>query len=243
MSDRFQAAQDRHFAAADVAHFRWTTEDPGFAPIEDALLAPWLGALPFPCLEVGCGEGTNLARLARLGHPIGVDRYPEKARFAARAVPAARLAVADAGALPFRDGCFAGVFIRDVLHHLPEPAGAVAEAVRVLRPGGTFLLIEPNGRNPLVAAQARLVAAERALRHYTPESVRAAVEGLPLRDVELVPTQGLALRRVVLHYQLGLPALGRRRSTAALLERLERLAERILPRTRWAYTVIRARRA
>jgi len=243
MTDPFQSTQDRHFGAADAAHYRWTTEDPGFAPIEEALLSPWLRDLPFPCLEVGCGEGTNLARLARRGHPVGIDRYPEKARFAARAVPGARLAVADAGALPFRDGCFAGVLIRDVLHHLPEPGPAVAEAVRVLRPGGTFVLIEPNGRNPLVAAQARLVAAGRALRHWTPDTVRAAVAGLPLRDVELVPSQGLALRRVVLHYQLGLPALGRWRPTAALLERLERLGERLLPRARWAYTVVRARRA
>ena len=81
------------FAAADAAHFHWTTADPGFAPVEEALLGPRLGALAFPCLEIGCGEGTNLVRLARRGRPFGIDRSLARARFAARAVPGAQLAI------------------------------------------------------------------------------------------------------------------------------------------------------
>src|SRR4029453_2557629 len=83
----FRTTQDRYFVAADAARYRWMTEDPGFAPVEDALLAPWLDALPFPCLEVGCGEGSNLGRLARRGHPVGLDLYPGRTRLAARAGP------------------------------------------------------------------------------------------------------------------------------------------------------------
>src|SRR4029453_2621856 len=100
----FRTTQDRYFVAADAARYRWMTEDPGFAPVEDALLAPWLGALPFPCLEGVCGEGSNLGRLARGGHPVGLDLYPGRTRFAARAVPGARLLVGDACRVPFPGG-------------------------------------------------------------------------------------------------------------------------------------------
>ena len=129
------ALQDAHFAEADAAHFRWTTTDRAFASVEDAFLLPRLAALPFPCLEVGCGEGTNLARLAHGGSPVGVDRSPGKARFAGRAVPRARVLAADAFALPFRPGTFAGVLMRDLLHHLETPGEALREAARVLCPG------------------------------------------------------------------------------------------------------------
>src|SRR5439155_26937993 len=120
---------------------------------------------------------------------------------------------------------------------------ATAEAVRVLRPGGTLLLPEPNGRNPLVALQARLVPAERALRAFTPSRARAALDGLPLADVELAMAQALPLRRLVLHYRFGWPALGRSRVGAAVLTRLEGLGGRLLPSDRWSYCVLRARRS
>src|SRR5262249_51321001 len=156
----FASTQERYFAEADRARFRWTTEDPAFAGVEDALVVPWLRDLPFPCLEVGCGEGTNLARLARWGRPVGIDRFREKARFAAGAVRGGRIATADALALPFADATFAGVLVRDLLHHLEDRRRAVSEAVRVLRPGGTLLLLEPNGRNPIILLQALVVSAE-----------------------------------------------------------------------------------
>jgi len=239
----FQAVQDRHFVAADAAHFRWTTSDPAFAGVEDALLVPRLARLPFPCLEIGCGEGTNLVRLARLGTPVGIDRYAEKIRFAARAVPGARLVVADAQALPFREHAFAGVLVRDLLHHLPDPRRAVAEATRVLAPGGTLLVLEPNGRNPLIALQARLVPAEAALRDFTPAHVLAILEGFPLARLTVEMAQGFPLRRLAFHYRFGAPRLGRSRAGAALFAGLERLGERLLPRARWSYTVVRAERA
>jgi SAM-dependent methyltransferase len=238
----FQSAQERYFADADQARFRWTTQDPAFAGVEDALIVPWLRQLPFPCLEVGCGEGTNLARLVRWGMPIGVDRFGAKARFAAAAVPGARIATADALALPFATGTFAGVLVRDLFHHLGDARRAAAEAVRVLRPGGMLLVLEANGRNPIVALQALLVPAERALRTFTPESVLDALSDLPLDDVRVVMAQGLPLRRLVLHYRFGVQWLGRSAASRAALAGLERAGERLLPQRRWSYTVVTARR-
>lgn len=239
----FDAVQDAHWGSADERHFAWTTLDPGFAPVEDELLAGPLATLEHPCLEIGCGDGTNLARLVRAGSTIGVDRYPAKARFASRAVPEARVAAGDALALPFRDGAFRGVFVRNLLHHVLRPELAVAEAVRVLAPGGTLLVMEPNGANPLVALQARLVPAEAVLRTFRPATVIEALAGQPLVDRQVRMAQGFPLRRLVLHPRYGLPALGRPRAAARALAGLERVLERLTPRSRWSYVIVCARRS
>jgi SAM-dependent methyltransferase len=49
----------------------------------------------------------------------------------------------DAGALPYADGTIGALVLFDVLHHLPAPARFLAEAERVLRPGGRLVLCEP----------------------------------------------------------------------------------------------------
>jgi len=241
-ADDFQSVQDAHWGEADAAHFAWTTLDAPFAPIEDAFLEPLVSSLSFPCLEIGCGEGTNLARLARHGAAVGIDRYPAKARFAARAVPSARVATADATALPFADGAFRSVLIRDLLHHLPDRRRATAEAVRVLAPGGTLLVVEPNGANPLIALQGRLVPAEAALRTFRPRNVLDALAGLPLDPPQTTMAQAFPLRRLVLHHRFGLPGLGRFTPTARALAAAERAIEAVMPRALWSYTVVRARR-
>jgi SAM-dependent methyltransferase len=238
-----RSVQDRYFTAADVERFRWMTEDPAFAPVEDALLEPWIADIGFPCLEIGCGEGSNLLRLTRHGPCVGLDLYPERVRFAASAVPGTPVTVGDACRLPFVDGAFASVLIRDLLHHLPEPRSALAEAVRMLRPGGSLLLLEPNGRNPFNALQARLIAAESGVRESTPERLRLLLEGLALEAPRIDMTQGFPLRRLALHYRFGLPGLGRTRIAAAAFSGIERLGERLTPRRRWSYVVVRARRA
>lgn len=51
--------------------------------------------------------------------------------------------VADAGALPLRDGSADCVICTEVLEHLPDPAACVAEGHRLLRPGGTFIASVP----------------------------------------------------------------------------------------------------
>jgi len=54
-------------------------------------------------------------------------------------------AVADGARLPFADGMFDGAFCVNLLEHVPAPERLVAEAGRVLRPGGRFVAITPNG--------------------------------------------------------------------------------------------------
>lgn len=116
-----------------------------------ALLRPFIqGRAMGNVLDLGCGTANLLPRLDAWGADVarytGVDPSGEmllaaRPKLAASRIPAA-LATAEAGALPFADGRFDSVVTASVLHDLPDPARALAEARRVLRPGGRLLLLD-----------------------------------------------------------------------------------------------------
>jgi SAM-dependent methyltransferase len=239
----FVSRQWAYFREADEAKYRWQTRAPVFAATERNLVSAAQGDGRF--LEVGCGEGGNLFHLGpRPDLTVGLDYSHAKLGFAVGALPWARFVGADALSLPFRSDAFDRVFCRDVLHHLPEGRWreAVAELIRVCRPGGEIVVIEPNGRNPLIAALALTTPAERGLFRSTPERVAAWIrESASALVLEMA--QPLPVARAVLHYRYGAPALGYRAWAARLFRAMDRMACRLLPRPLWAYVVIRARRA
>lgn len=90
-------------------------------------------------LDLGCGGGFLANYLARHGHRVtGVDTTPENLVVARTHDPTGRVAyeVADACALPFADASFDVVCAMDLIEHVEEPERLIAEASRVLRPGG-----------------------------------------------------------------------------------------------------------
>ena len=239
---RFSEAQRSHFTEADTEQFRWTTRALGIAESEDELLAHVIPLLRSPCLEMGCGEGNNLIRLTPSLRCVGIDMFPRKLHFASIELPQTRFAAADATKLPFADDTFPSIFIRDLLHHVPEPHRALNEAVRVLQPGGQLCLLEPNGMNPLIRLQTHLVPAEVGARESGFAHIRTMLEGEPLEELDIQAQQPFALRRLVLHYRLGLPVLGKSAITARPLKWLERGLGALLPRSMWTYVVATARK-
>jgi len=97
-------------------------------------------------LEVGCGTGALLSRLAAWDPQIhGLDIDGEFLRQAQRYAPAAALAQGDAHRLPYSDASFDNVCCHFLLLWVHDPVKVVSELTRVVRPNGWVLaLAEPD---------------------------------------------------------------------------------------------------
>lgn len=123
--------------------------------------------------DLGCGTGSLSVLLAEAGHEVsGLD-------FSARMVGAAQAKAATAGVAatfttgdaahpPYPAASFDVVLARHVLWALPDPAAAVREWVRLLRPDGILLLVEGQWSTGagLTAAQT-----QELVRHHRTEAV------------------------------------------------------------------------
>jgi SAM-dependent methyltransferase len=159
-------------------------------------------------LDLGCGRGGVVElfwRDVRLAAGLDPDS-PSLAEHRAAGMPVIR-GVGER--LPFVDGSFDLVVCVWVLEHLPDPAATLTEVRRVLAPGGHFVFITPNVRNPLMLAnrigkalpglQRRLVprfyGRDEAdtfpvrYRANTVEAIRthATAAGLHVYDLRVVP--------------------------------------------------------
>jgi SAM-dependent methyltransferase len=102
--------------------------------------------------DVGCGTGHLSRALSALGAcVVGLDHDLRMTRYARRRGPG-RFAVAAASSLALRDGSCAGLVAISLFGCLPGPAGFLAEAARVLAPGGTLCLSAMNRHSLLLAA-------------------------------------------------------------------------------------------
>jgi SAM-dependent methyltransferase len=97
-------------------------------------------------LDVGCGNGRYLQRLRLRGHTGPLLGLDYSAGMAAVAGDHAPTAVADAQALPVGDGRVRVVLCAHMLYHVPDPARAIGELRRVLRPDGSAVVVT-NGPN------------------------------------------------------------------------------------------------
>jgi ubiquinone/menaquinone biosynthesis C-methylase UbiE len=163
-------------------------------------------------LEVGCGSGIAVQLFAEAGaHVTAVDLTPwavetTRARLDAFGLEGEVLE-ADGENLPFADASFDVVFSWGVIHHTTDMARALAELVRVCRPGGRLVLMLYHRRSLFFLAYrglARFLPLARRLgfhfegarggervgliaRHFTRGEVERMLTGHGLREISVEP--------------------------------------------------------
>lgn len=98
-------------------------------------------------VDIGTGTGRMIELFGpRAAHAIGIDRSSEMLRLARAKLESAGISSSlrqgDMYALPLADEAADNVIIHQVLHYAHSPASAIAEAARVLAPGGTLLVVD-----------------------------------------------------------------------------------------------------
>jgi ubiquinone/menaquinone biosynthesis C-methylase UbiE/uncharacterized protein YbaR (Trm112 family) len=110
-----------------------------------------LGTGGGPILDVGCGVGHLGKALTNMGRNdfelIGIDFQRELLEEAQAGY--AGLIEGDVHHLPIKSNAFAGAIASNSLHHFPDPARAMVEIARVLRPGGVLVTYDPRFVTPL----------------------------------------------------------------------------------------------
>lgn len=98
-------------------------------------------------LEIGCGQGADLALLAKHADWVtGIDVSNESVMRARgfllyKGIKNAIVETANAEQLPFADNCFDAVYSYGVMHHAPDTQACINEAYRVLKPQGTAVIM------------------------------------------------------------------------------------------------------
>ena len=149
-----------------------------------ALLAAWgfplLKDIPGSAaiLDAGCGGGANLARWMEKcpdAHVTGLDFSPvsveESRRFNAEEIAAGRCHIlqGDVMEMPFADASFDCVSAFETVYFWPDMGRALAEVLRVLKPGGTFFICnESDGLDQPAIDASHII---RGLTLYTAEDL------------------------------------------------------------------------
>lgn len=128
-------------------------------------------------LDIGCGHGALARKLDKAGYAVtGIDPNAEAITAARGKVPNARFFASGAEALRFDASTFDACIFLNSLHHVPVPLmqAALREALRVLRPGGEVLIVEPLAEGGFFEVM-RPVEDETEIRQAAIDSIDAVL--------------------------------------------------------------------
>ncbi|HUN28797.1 MAG TPA: class I SAM-dependent methyltransferase [Alphaproteobacteria bacterium] len=131
-----------------------------FDMVRSVIRVPDFWSVPRTILEVGCGGGSFVTAGLKQGHDAwGVDNdvdrlaigYSRIDTFAMDPAWKSRLIQGDASATDFEPDRFDLVLGHQFIEHVPDPAGTIAELLRITKPGGYVVLFAPDYRAPFEA--------------------------------------------------------------------------------------------
>ena len=135
-----------------------------FAPLEGARI-----------LDIGCGLGVYVRKFREFSdRVVGIDIDRKRLVEGARTTPGLMLSASEQ--LPFRDGAFDVVVLNEVIEHVCDDRATIAEALRVIRPGGHIVIYAPNRLFPFethgIYLGNRFVFGNIPLINWLPDPVR-----------------------------------------------------------------------
>ena len=134
----------------------YDTIENGLIAAEEPLVDSLIRDLPIGrALDVACGTGRHAARLAAAGHEtVGIDATPAMLDIARARAPDVDFRVGEFAALPVDDASFDLAICALALAHLRDPAPAITEIARAVRPGGRVVLTDAHPTFALIQGQA-----------------------------------------------------------------------------------------
>jgi 2-polyprenyl-3-methyl-5-hydroxy-6-metoxy-1,4-benzoquinol methylase len=128
-------------------------------------------------LDYGCGDGTFAADLVSAGCTVTMADVAEEAlrRARARAPDAQAVQLSEGAPLPFAEDAFDVVWAGEVLEHVADVVGLLAELRRVLRWGGRLLVTTPWHGRVVVATDAHFDPRADHLRFFSARTLRAVL--------------------------------------------------------------------
>ena len=152
-------------------------------------------------LDLGCGNGTTAIWLSsfRSCQVTGVDlsgvrvqnALDSLARLDSQAQSRLAFEKASATDLPFEDGSFTHVWSQAVIYHVPDKDSALAEAYRVLEPGGIMVFDDLIKPQPNISEDARKFVYDRLL-YDTPFSFESYQDALEAQGFKVLEAQDLS---------------------------------------------------
>jgi SAM-dependent methyltransferase len=140
-------------------------------------------------LDLGTGDGAFLPEIEALGaEAVGADVAEAALERARTRAPRTELRrVEPDGPLPFADGAFDVVWCSETLEHVPATAAFLAEARRVLRPGGRLVVTVPKvpRLRALLAFERHFPPLGDHVRFYTRRSLADALDDAGLEATEV----------------------------------------------------------
>jgi SAM-dependent methyltransferase len=138
-------------------------------------------------LDLGSGDGTFAALLLRAGCRVVMADVAAAAlrRARERAPEAAAVELVEGAALPFEEDAFDVVWAGEVLEHVADVVGLLAEVRRVLRWGGRLLVTTPWHGRLVVAPDTHFDPRADHLRFFSARTLRAVLRDAGFAEVEV----------------------------------------------------------
>jgi 2-polyprenyl-3-methyl-5-hydroxy-6-metoxy-1,4-benzoquinol methylase len=138
-------------------------------------------------LDLGCGDGTFAAALLAAGCAVTMADVAQEAlrRARARAPEAEAVALAEGEPLPFAEDAFDVVWAGEVLEHVADVVGLLAEVRRVLRWGGRLLATTPWHGRIVVATDSHFDPRADHLRFFSARTLRAVLVDAGFAEIEI----------------------------------------------------------